>query len=252
MTAIPVPAPDRAIDLRHIDDWVFDLDNTLYPADCNLFAQIDARMAAFIETRLGLGRDDARRLQKDYYARYGTTLAGLMAEHNVTPDAFMDFVHDIDLDVVEPNAALARAIEALPGRKLILTNGSVRHAERVAAKLGIDHCFEAIFDIEAADYTPKPHRQTYERFVAAHALAPAATAMFEDIAENLRAPFSLGMTTVLVCSKAAWIADEPDARRPAAPGEIFDHVHHATDDLAAFLETARIRVYAAPAEQGNR
>jgi putative hydrolase of the HAD superfamily len=228
-------------DLSHIDAWVFDLDNTLYPADCNLFAQIDARMAAFIREHLGLAPEDARRLQKDYYVRYGTTMCGLMREHAVAPEDFLDFVHDIDLSPVEPNAALCERIAALPGRKFVFTNGSERHAENVMGKLGIDGLFDEIFDIKAADYLPKPHRETYERFLGAHEIAAATAAMFEDLAHNLEAAHALGMTTVLVSSRAEWIADEPAHKRPARPEDRHDHVHHVTDDLAGFLGAARTK-----------
>ena len=229
-------------DLRHIETWVFDLDNTLYEAECRLFAQIDARMTAFIRERLDLDHEDARRLQKQYYVDYGTTMRGLMHEHDVCPERFMDYVHDIDLAPITHNPALAAAIEALPGRKFIYTNGSARHAENVAGALGVFHLFEEVFDIKAAGYTPKPLRAPYEKFLAAHDVEPARAVMFEDIAHNLEAPHALGMTTVLVCSDAAWLADEPQAKRPAHPNDAVDdvpHVHHVTDDLTAFLQGAK-------------
>ena len=222
-------------DLRHVDAWVFDLDNTLYPADCNLFRQIDQRMTSFIEDNLALPADEARLLQKRYYVEYGTTMSGLMREHAVRPAAFLEFVHDIDLSPVEENRLLASRIMALPGRKFVFTNGSVQHAENVMAKIGVAHCFDAVFDIEAADYTPKPHRETYEKFLTAHAITAPGAIMFEDIAHNLESAHSLGMTTVLVSSEADWIADEPDEKRPARAGDKHDYVHHVTDDLTDFL-----------------
>jgi len=228
-------------DLTHIDAWIFDLDNTLYPAECNLFREIDARMTAYVRDRLGLAHDDARVLQKDYYVRYGTTMSGLMREHAVDPDDFMAFVHDIDLTVVAADERLAASIAALPGRKFVFTNGSVRHAENVLARIGLSTHFDEIFDIKAAKYTPKPHRETYERFLETHSIEPAAAAMFEDLAHNLEAAHALGMTTVLVCSAADWIAGEPAAKRPARVGETHDFVHHVTDDLAAFLAAAQTR-----------
>ena len=234
-------------DLSHIDAWVFDLDNTLYPADCNLFRQIDARMASFIRELLGLGQEEARRLQKDYYVRYGTTMAGLMREHGVAPEDFLDFVHDIDLAPVEPNAALSQSIAALPGRKFVFTNGSERHAENVMGKLGIAGLFDEIFDIKAADYLPKPHRETYERFLGAHEISAPAAVMFEDLAHNLEAAHALGMTTVLVSSRAEWIFDEPAHKRPARPEDRHDHVHHVTDDLAGFLSAAQTKAKRASA-----
>jgi len=233
-------AADPAPDFSHVETWIFDLDNTLYPADCNLFAQIDARMQAFIEDRFGLDPAAARRLQKGYYAEYGTTLAGLMRVDGVKPEDFLGYVHDIDLSPVDEHPELAAAIERLPGRRYVLTNGSVAHAENVMGKLGISGLFDDVFDIEAAEYLPKPHAETYARFLARHGVeTPGRAAMFEDLAVNLVEPHALGMTTVLVQAAADWIGDEPAAKRPARPGERHDHVHHATEDLAAFLAALR-------------
>jgi putative hydrolase of the HAD superfamily len=227
-------------DFSHVESWVFDLDNTLYPAHCRLFSQIDARMTDYIRRATGAAHDEARRLQKDYYVRYGTTLSGLMAEHKIAPDDFLDYVHDIDFSVVPEDRAMRAAIEALPGRRYIFTNGSVAHAERVLARIGVSGLFDDIFDIRAADWTPKPHRATYERFLAATRVRAGEAAMFEDLVHNLEAAHALGMTTVLVASDADWFADEPAAKRPARPGdEKPPHVHHVTADLAGFLDGAR-------------
>lgn len=227
-------------DLRHVESWVFDLDNTLYPAHCHLFSQIDARMTDFIRMTTGAAHDEARRLQKHYYVKYGTTLSGMMAEHKIAPDDFLAYVHDIDFSVVPADPGLRAAVEALPGRRYVFTNGSVAHAERVLGRIGIDGLFDAIFDIRAADWTPKPHRVTYERFLASTRVRPGEAAMFEDLPHNLEAAHALGMTTVLVASDAAWFADEPQDKRPARPGDPAPgHVHHVTDDLAGFLTAAR-------------
>jgi putative hydrolase of the HAD superfamily len=228
-------------DFRHVETYVFDLDNTLYPASCNLFAEIDARMAQFIVERLGEPYDAARALQKDYYVRYGTTMSGLMRERGVDPIEFMQFVHDIDLSPLSPDAALAGALAGLDGRKFIFTNGSTRHAENVLGRLGLLGLFEDVFDIACADYLPKPHRETYEAFLRAHAVAPERAAIFDDIAHNLEVPHALGMTTVLVASDAPWIADEPTDKRPAGPSDRPAHAHYVTDNLAGFLTSAKMR-----------
>ncbi|WP_428407357.1 pyrimidine 5'-nucleotidase [Hyphococcus sp.] len=225
-------------DLRHVESWVFDLDNTLYSAECKLFAQIDARMTAFIRDRLSMGHWEARRLQKAYYVEYGTTMSGLMTKHDVCPDEFLEYVHDIDVSAITENHSLDAALRALPGRKFIFTNGSVRHAENVAGALGVLHHFDEIFDIKAAGYAPKPRREPYEKFLASHDIDPAGAVMFEDIVQNLEAPHALGMTTVLVHSDAAWLEDEPHEKRPARKGDIAPHVHYVTDDIAAFLKAA--------------
>ena len=209
--------------------WVFDLDNTLYPASCNLFAEVDQRMGEFIARYLGVPFAYARHLQKTYYRQFGTTLCGLMRVHGLDPKSFLDYVHDIDLSVVRAHPELATAITALPGRKLIFTNGSRAHAENVAGRLGVLHCFEDIFDIVSSNYVPKPRLQCYEAFVRTHGVDASASAMFEDIARNLEAAHALGMTTVLVRPQGT----QPEA--PAVSPEPPEHVHHVTDDLEGFL-----------------
>lgn len=218
------------------DVWVFDLDNTLYPAECNLFAEIDRRMGEFIARLLGVSFQQARHLQKTYYRQFGTTLNGLMLVHKLDPKPFLDYVHDIDLAPITPSPELAAAIDRLPGRKLIYTNGSRLHAERVAEKLGVLHLFEDICDIESSAYVPKPDPKAYERMLKAHGVDPARSAMFEDMPHNLEAPHALGMTTVLVHSS---YMDHPiqlqikDWKAPPA------HVHHMTEDLRGFLEALK-------------
>jgi len=217
---------------EHVEAWVFDLDNTLYPADCNLFAEIDSRMGEFIARRFGVSPEEAQRMRKHYYYEYGTTLAGLMRLHDVCPNAFLDYVHDIDLSVIAPAPELGDALDALPGRKFIFTNGSRRHAESVIARLGIDGRFDGVFDIHAADFVPKPERAAYERFIGAHAIAAGSAAMFDDLPHNLRTAHGLGMTTVLV---ACGDTDHPERRAIAGWAELPSHIHHRTDALAPFL-----------------
>jgi putative hydrolase of the HAD superfamily len=213
--------------------WVFDLDNTLYPADCNLFLQVDQRMGEFIARLLGVPFAYARHLQKTYYRQFGTTLSGLMQVHGMDPKPFLDYVHEIDLTPVREHPELAAAIDKLPGRKLIFTNGSRRHAERVAGKLGVLRCFETIFDICDANYVPKPTESCYQHFCRAHGVDATQSAMFEDIPRNLEAPHALGMTTVLVRSNAN--DDHPVQQMIRAWVEPPAHVHHMTFDLVAFL-----------------
>jgi putative hydrolase of the HAD superfamily len=217
-----------------VDTWVFDLDNTLYPHHVNLWHQVDARISEFVGTFLGIAPDEARRIQKDYYLRYGTTMRGMMTEHGVHADDYLAYVHQIDHSPLEPNPAMGTAIAKLPGRKLILTNGSTDHAGKVLARLGIEAHFEAVFDIIAAELEPKPSPQTYEKFLRVHQVNPARSAMFEDLARNLVVPHQLGMTTVLVVpdgTKEVVREDWELAGRDAA------HVDHVTDDLTGFLET---------------
>jgi putative hydrolase of the HAD superfamily len=212
--------------------WIFDLDNTLYPAECNLFAQVDHRMGEFIANFLGVPYAYARHLQKSYYRQFGTTLAGMMLVHKMDPKPFLDYVHDIDLSVVPEHPELATAIGALPGRKLIFTNGSLRHAENVAGKLGVLHLFEDICSIEMCEYVPKPEAAAFDRMVARHGVRPQAAAMFEDMPMNLEAPHRLGMTTVLVHSSYMDHPVQLDMRRWST---LPAHVHHMTSDLCGFL-----------------
>ena len=219
----------------HIEHWVFDLDNTLYPPACDLFGQIDVRMTEFISAYLNVDAIEAKRVQKDFYVEHGTTLAGLMAVHKMAPEAFLEHVHDIDVSVVTPDALLGEAIRQLPGRKIIFTNGSVKHAENVVRQLGIADVFDGIYDIVTTGYTPKPERNAYERFVAASGIEPERAAMFEDIPRNLTIPHELGMTTI-------WVRPQGDAgperyQRLSHEGGEAPHVHHATDDLTAFLNS---------------
>jgi putative hydrolase of the HAD superfamily len=218
---------------EHIDTWVFDLDNTLYPHDVNLWQQIDVRIRDFIADFLNLSPQQAFRVQKDYYRRYGTSMRGLMIEHGLEPERFLAFVHAIDHSPLLPNPALGAAIANLNGRKLILTNGTRSHAHAVLERLNIARYFDDVFDIVAAQLEPKPLPQIYRRFLAAHGVNPRRTAMFEDLVRNLSVPHALGMTTVLVMPRAtiaggreAWELEGRDA----------GDADHVTTDLVGFLQ----------------
>ena len=233
-TAVPVAAGLDRVRARFaaVDTWVFDLDNTLYPHDSDLWPQIDARISQYLANFLGIDGLSARALQKFYYRRYGTTLHGLMADHAMDHVPFLDFVHDIDRTSLAPNPRLAQAIARLPGRKLVLTNGSRDHALRTAERLGLGTAFEDVFDIVAADLTPKPDPATYRRFFERHGVDPSRSAMVEDLSRNLIVPHERGMATVLVVPKTA----EADAREPWERAGVTDpHVDFVTDDLTGFL-----------------
>lgn len=232
-------ALEAAPDFRHVEAWVFDLDNTLYPPSYNLFAQIDVKMRGFICDLLKIGPDEAYDLQKQYYRDHGTTLAGLMKLHNVKPDDFLSVVHDIDVSVIPPNPLLARVLANLPGRRLVFTNGTVAHATRVLNQIGLNDHVEEIFDIAHADFVPKPHAQTYERFLRLHDIEPTRAAMFEDLDRNLEPAHALGMTTVLVRSSEGHA--DPAVRSWGEAAADAPHVHYRTDDLATFLSTIRVR-----------
>ena len=223
-------------DFAHVRDWVFDLDNTLYPRHSNLFSQIDLRMTDFVAEFLALPKDKARDVQKDFYRRYGTTLRGLMSEHNVDPDAFLNFVHDIDYSWIDPDPALGDEIKALPGRKFIFTNGDRNHAERAARQLGILDHFEDIFDLVAAGLVPKPASETYDKFLGLHRVDAAHAAMFEDLARNLQVPKTLGMKTILIVPQNFETTFGDAWEHEGREGE---HIDFVTDDLASFIRRIR-------------
>ena len=203
----------------HVRHWVFDLDNTLYPPEARLFDQIEARMTAWVMDALGVDREEADRLRRHYWETYGTTLAGLMAEHRVDPDPYLVAVHEITFDALEPDPVLAAAIAGLPGRKIVYTNGSAPYAGRVLAARGLTGLFDAVYGVEHAGYRPKPERAAFEAVFAASQTEAEHAAMFEDDPRNLVAPHAMGLRTVLV--------------GPA--GTELPHVDHRTQDLAGFL-----------------
>ncbi len=222
--------------LDHIETWIFDLDNTLYPASCRLFDQVDQRIGAFIADFLKLDPVAARALQKRYFKEFGTTLRGLMVNHQCSPEHFLEYVHGIDYSAVQPDHRLDAALERLPGRKLIFTNGSLAHTERVLQRLGVTRHFVGVFDIVAAGYWPKPEISAYEGLISAHAVEPERAALIEDLPRNLVPAAALGMTTVLVKADSEWA--EGDAGG--------DHIHHVTDDLPAWLAEAADRIALPP------
>ena len=206
-------------DFSHVTTWVFDLDNTLYPPDMRLFDQIEVRMTDWVMRALNVDRARADHLRAYYWQTYGTTLAGLMREHDVDPGPYLTEVHDIDFSVLSPDPALAQSISALPGRRIIYTNACAPYAEKVLAARGLAGLFDAIYGVEHADFHPKPDARAFATVFARDGLDPRRGAMFEDDSRNLAVPHSLGMRTVHV-------APSRD------PGE---HVHHHTQDLAGFL-----------------
>jgi putative hydrolase of the HAD superfamily len=214
-------------DLRHVDTWLFDLDNTLYPMDSGLGAQLSPRMTAFVARTTGLSGPEALKLQKRYLADYGLTLRGMMLHHDVDPDVFHAIFHDAPLDCLIPDPALAAALAWLPGRRLIFTNADAVHTERVLNHLALAGLFEAVFHIGSAAFHPKPSDQSFQAIIAAHAIVPERTAFFEDSARNLEPAARLGMTTVLV---------GPHAEADAAP-----FIDYRVSSLAPFLAQAQLK-----------
>jgi len=203
----------------HVRAWVFDLDNTLYPPSARLFDQIETRMTDWVMSALRVAREEADRLRRHYWATYGTTLAGLMTEHGVDPGPYLTHVHEIDMSHLTVDLELAHQISALPGRKVVYTNGSAPYAERVLAARGLNCTFDAVYGVEHAGFRPKPERGAFEAIFAADNLDPRKAAMFEDDPRNLEAPHALGMRTIHVAPKPV-------------PSE---YIHHHTDYLTGFL-----------------
>ncbi|WP_319546920.1 pyrimidine 5'-nucleotidase [Ruegeria conchae] len=207
----------------HVTQWVFDLDNTLYPPHMRLFDQIEVLMTDYVVQAIGVDRPEADRLRSHYWREYGTTLAGLMAEHDLDPDPYLHAVHQVDMSHMEPDSTLADHIRALPGRRIVYTNGSAPYAQRVLAARGLDGLFDAIYGIEHAGYRPKPQKAAFQAIFAQDGIEATQAAMFEDDPRNLAAPHEMGMRTVHVA---------PDPHHA-------DHIHHHTDDLTGFLGRLR-------------
>ncbi len=203
----------------HINAWVFDLDNTLYPPEAALFDQIEIKMTNWVMSALDLPRPVADRMRLDYWQTYGTTLAGLMAEHDVDPAPYLHAVHDIDLSHLTADHQLAANISALPGRKIVYTNGSAPYAQKVLEARGLGTVFDAVYGVEQANFKPKPEREAFETIFQTDGIAPERAAMFEDDARNLAAPHAMGMRTVHVA---------PIVLKA-------EHIHHHTNDLTTFL-----------------
>jgi putative hydrolase of the HAD superfamily len=232
---MPSSVPDPAIRFSHVTDWVFDLDNTLYPRHCDLFAQIDWKMTDYVARLLDLDRQQARIVQKQLYREFGTTLRGLMMRHHIDPHDFLSVVHDIDYSPVTPNPVLGELIAALPGRKHIFTNGDVGHARRTTDRLGISGHFHGVFDIVAADLVPKPAREPYLKFLDVHGVVPADAVMFEDMPRNLDVPAELGMGTVLVLPAPGSNPETESWEHDPGTFAAADFVTHDLDEFLADL-----------------
>lgn len=219
----------RDVDTHNVDTWVFDLDNTLYHARFNLFDQVEVRIRDFIADFLKIDHVEARHLQKKYWREHGTSLRGLMSLHQCPPQRFIEYVHDIDLSAIPASPELDALLAALPGRKVIFTNGSQPHAERVMEKLGVSRHFEGIHDIVAAGYTPKPTASVYEELVKRFGFDPTRAVMLDDMAHNLKPAHDMGMRTV-------WVRTAESMERLALLGEAREHIHHETDDVVEFLQ----------------
>ncbi len=219
--------------MRDIEHWIFDLDNTLYPAQNNLFSQVDRRMGEFISERFGLPFEAARARQKKYFKTYGTTLRGLMTEDDVVPEEFLSFVHDVDFDVLQENKDLNGAINRLQGDKIIYTNASRDYAVKVLDKLGLSGVFREIFDINSAMFKPKPDPASYFKMIDDLGINPEKSVMIEDMARNLVPARDMGMKTV-------WVRTEHDysGHKDSGGGYGLGHIDYTAPNLAEWLKRA--------------
>ena len=215
-----------ALKIENIDNWIFDLDNTLYPEDTNLFARVSKRMTVFIQKEFNLEEEPARDLQRKMFKQYGTTMRGLMTEHDMDPEKFLHFVHDIDVSDMQVDMELKDLLGKLPGRRFIYTNGSVAHAKNITSQLGIENLFEDVFDIVASNFLPKPAPQPYDDMVIKFSADPTRSVMIEDMAKNLRPAADLGMMTVWLRHNKDWSSEDSEG----------DHIHYAIDDLKLWLK----------------
>ena len=226
-------ATNAAFPTEKIGYWIFDLDNTIYPAKTNLFRRVSVRITEFVASYYNVPAKDARVIQKDLFHRYGTTMRGMMSEENIQPDVYLSYVHDIDVSDLSYDEELDEMLSRLPGRKHIFTNGTVQHAENILSAYGVGQHFDQIFDIVAANYIPKPEQYAFDLFLNQTGIDPNGAVMIEDMAANLRPAAALGMHTVWLSSDVEWAnrgSDEP-------------FVHYKADNLKGFLRSLRIADY---------
>ena len=206
--------------------WIFDLDNTLYSGKTKVFEQVDKRMSKYISNKLNISVEEAKKVQKNYFYKYNTTLNGMIKNHKIDPDEFLEFVHDINIDFLQKDPALGKEIEKLDGKKIIFTNGSKKHAINVSKQIGIDQLFDDIFDIVEAEFIPKPLLKPYKKLVKKHKIDPKLCVLVEDIARNLKPAYEMGMKTVWIENDEPWASKFSDSK----------FVNYRTNNLSEFLK----------------
>jgi len=206
--------------------WIFDLDNTLYSGKTKVFEQVDKRMSKYISNKLNISVEEAKKVQKNYFYKYNTTLNGMIKNHKIDPDEFLEFVHDINIDFLQKDPALGKEIEKLDGKKIIFTNGSKKHAINVSKQIGIDQLFDDIFDIVEAEFIPKPLLKPYKKLVKKHKIDPKLCVLVEDIARNLKPAYEMGMKTVWIENDEPWASKFSDS----------EFVNYRTNNLSEFLK----------------
>ena len=210
--------------------WIFDLDNTLYSGQTQVFAQVDKKMSKYISDKLNVDLIKAKEIQKNYFYQYNTTLNGMIKNHKIDPEEFLEFVHDVDISFLKKDYKLAKEIKKLNGKKIIFTNGSRKHALNVTKKIGIDKLFDGIFDIVSADYIPKPSIEPYKKLVEEHKIDPKLSVLVEDIARNLKPAYEMGMKTIWIKNEEPWAKEFSDG----------DFINYKTNNLTQFLKKINI------------
>ena len=211
--------------LKSIKYWIFDLDNTLYSGKTKVFEQVDKKMSKYISDKLNISIGEARKIQKNYFHEYNTTLNGMIKNHKINANEFLDFVHDINIDFLKKDKKLADELEKLEGKKIIFTNGSRKHALNVTSKIGINQYFDGIFDIVDSDFIPKPSMEPYKKLVEKHKIDPKLSVLVEDIARNLKPAYEMGMKTVWIENNEPWSKEFSDS----------NFVNYKTNNLSEFL-----------------
>ena len=213
-------------DLQSIKFWVFDLDNTLYSGNTRVFEQVDKKMTEYISKKLKVDKEEAKKIQKNYFHKYNTTLNGMIKNHKINAHEFLEFVHDINIDFLQKDPELAKEIERLDGIKIIFTNGSRKHALNVTKRLGVDQLFDDIFDIVDCNFIPKPLMEPYKKLVEKHKIDPKLCVLVEDIARNLKPAYEMGMKTVWIENDEPWASKFSDS----------SFINYKTKNLSDFLK----------------
>ena len=212
-------------ELKKIKYWLFDLDNTLYSGDTKVFDQVDKKMSLFISNKLNVSIEEAKKIQKNYFHEYNTTLNGMIKNHKINAEEFLGFVHDVDLTFLKEDLALQNELTNLVGKKYIFTNGSKAHASNVTKRIGIQNHFDGVFDIVDSDFMPKPSIEPYKKIIQKYGIDPEYCIFIEDIARNLKPAYELGMKTVWIKNNEPWAAEFSNE----------NFINYKTDNLSDFL-----------------
>ena len=212
--------------LKFIKYWLFDLDNTLYSGNTKVFDQVDKKMSQFISEKLNVSIEKAKEIQKNYFYEYNTTLNGMIKNHKINADEFLDFVHDIDVDFLKKDVQLSAELSKLDGKKIIFTNGSKKHAKNIMQRIGVNQYFDDIFDIVDCDFIPKPSIEPYKKLIDKHKIDPNLCVFIEDIARNLKPAYEMGMKTVWIENEEPWAKKFSDS----------NFINYKTKNLSGFLK----------------